>query len=771
MSKLNSWKQQLRGVAQNSGLSLGAAFTLAAATESFLSSNSLVASVTNAAGLEYFDKPMTVIRGAEERIDLAAVENFVIGTIESMSGSTQNNRLDRTNPRIAAAIEAATLGVMGHLHSTNANFADAKGGVAGTECIALGSLFGNGGVNAVTNDIAAGESFGEGIDSVVTDVRLSISLTMLRVFKSLIDRILPRIATEETVVVTKIANGDVYDLAASQNPNADIRYSNAIRTPLIRLMRDPSFVDTTAKRVELFMENDDSTNPVLVHQNLVKVGVPFNMFKLGVSSNTVGYDNLNWTDIIGEGAYVREVWIAVTDGTTTEYIPVRTEYQAASRLVQRTNTNDSADREAAPRIQRVIPSTAVTAAGTASSLLSVLGDAGAEIDLNFTMKLNLKTGASTGYGSLNAQLFPAAGTTVADAVNTAYNKLSFSLFAFEPFAQYSEENMRKANISARVTQKEQSFYIPVSRMYTAEYSIKDTEGKSAEDIIKILNDIMSLGNDAKAVRMIGECLNNVYNRLKHEETDPLIDWYNSVAQDFLAGTLCNPNVWRGVLDVSNAVVMRETERNSDMHSLVMNRLNAIIADSQLTSLYLNQLNPGEKAVYRLVTTPTIIATLLAIKTYFNELNDTRVEEAPSADYSFYLPNGSRIDCVATSYKNFEGLMLIVPVRDADPESVISFGKNLDRGIFAGKFTFNNAMAVTQRAVANSREVVYPTNPIGMIISVKGLDAILKLMLSESIQVNNNPLVGNDGVLTSGVDGVGQALVNADAEIDETDPQA
>ena len=575
------------------------------------------------------------------------------------------------------------------------------------------------------------ESFGEYSDRVTSDSRLSVALTILRAHKSLIDRILSRKAAEDPVVMIKIPSPEVYNLEMSQNPTASIRYS-AQRQPLIELYRVPDAVNTMPQQVVPLKTNDNSTPAGLIADNVIAAGQKVNLEDLTLNSNTIGYQAVDWTDLISDGGAVDSILIQVTQTPTTgspvvEQFSFPTRYLRQAQFVTQTNVQDSGDRAANIRAKWNLTVGSLKTNGIASTIFSTFTGVNVLLELTFNANLNIKTSYTDGNGSIANSLQTTLPTGVPSDVNTLFGQLTFQIIGWSPYLFFSEENMRKTSAAVRMNYKELEFMIPVGRNFIVDYSLMGQE--VGEDVTNTVSEVMNIGNSARAVNIINNTLIAVNGRLIYEEANPDIDYYSSVAQDFAAGTLSLPHVYIGTLDVSKAAVMRESERLSDLHSYVTSRMLALIADAHNKSMYTENFEPGERACYKVVTSGVVAEVLFGITQYWNSLDD-RMPVAENSSYSLKLPNGTQLDIIKSNFEFFENTILVIPVRQAKPDDVTSFGVTLDRGTFVGQYTPVSNGAANKRIVANSREIVFPTNPLGMVITVSGLDTELSLLVDD-----------------------------------------
>ena len=684
-------------------------------THNFLTTNQLASSDTRV-GMETLNNIPTLVHNSSNAYDFS---------MEAISDFVTNCKVPE-DTRTECAIEIAR--ILSGANTDAHAFYDK--GRAKPGAIAMESIYGSQSIALINGQArAAIESFGEFTDRVTSDSRLSIALTVLRAHKSLIDRILPRVAVEDPVVLIKIPMPEVYNLAQSQNPVASVRYSS--RQPLITLYRVPDFVNTQPQQIVALAANDTGT-PALTYNStngILNTGVKANLFDLTLQANTVGFTAVDWTDLVSDGGAVSQVIVRVTknvSGTiTTEDFPVATQYYRGANFTTLTNTTDSAERGANLRFKTNLTAGSTLVNGSASSILSTFTGVNVLLDVNFNAVLNLKTSYIEGNGAITPSINTTLVGGVPAGVQTIYGELSFAVVAYTPYVFFNEENMRKTNTGVRLSYKEQEFLIPVGKNFVTDYSL---QGQNVgDDVVNSTNSVMGIGNSARSINIITNTLTAVNARLQYENSNPDLDYYSLVAQDYAAGNLSLPHVGVLTLNVAGAAVMREAERLSDLHSYVTARLTAIIADGHNKSMYTENFEAGERARYKLITSGVIAETLLGISQYWNTLDD-KVAVAANSDYSFKLPNGTQIDVIKSNFESFEGIALLIPVRDAKPDDVTSFGKILDRGTFVGQYTPVQNGAANRRIVANSREIVFPTNPLGYVLTIAGINTELSVLV-------------------------------------------
>lgn len=569
------------------------------------------------------------------------------------------------------------------------------------------------------------EAFGTDIDKLQQDNRISIVLTILRSFNSIIDKVLPRVPEETNVVTMSVKAPEVYDLHRSMDTSSKVRNGADTKTDLVDVYKSPELVNTMPQQIIPLASNDTDDKASIFQETdgFLQAGVSVNLFDLTMQ-NRIGFNAVDYTDLVAEGAQIDTVLVqgASADGTKTEIFPVYVRFIPQSSFTQMVNGNDSGDASATVQFGTVLAKGALTwkvnGTGPASTLIT-FDDADLKLDLNFTAVMNLKTGDLTGSGSVSKTPVPTTvGVEVSDDTVAAIKALNFTIVGYSIFAQFDEENMRKTTMAVRVQYLQRQFQIPMGRNFIVDYSLQQPDDENAT---QTMNVFMALGNTIRGLTIIESKLNDVADAVAFVKQNPAAAHYIKARNISYAGTLVKPTVIKTGINYDDGKLanMRESERLPDMHARL--RALTLAATSQLKadSLYPYSLEPGEKAVWKCITYQTIGDVLFGIKDYHNTLNDV-VPPATGVDYSMDLQSGDRLDIIKVVFDSYKGKIIIVPVRENAPEDITSFGSIRDRGTYAAQYTPLNQGGVARRIVANSREIVLPTNPIGVLIDITGL---------------------------------------------------
>ncbi len=594
------------------------------------------------------------------------------------------------------------------------------------EHISMESYAGRGGAMMLSHDNkVALEAFGADIDRLQSDNRLNIVMTVLRSFTSIVDKLLPRVAEEGNVVTIKIPSPEVYNLAASMNASASVRNNPANRQPMVTLYRQPDPVSTALKQIVPLSVNDTNTVKSLYdNTSSLATGVSSNLFDLSSNAAVFGYNAIDYTDLVAPGGKITNIYVLATHTTTggvvtTELYRVPTSYYAQAMFVGNPNNMDSGDQQVIMSSSYMVRRTSTTAANVVTTMFSTYTDGVIQLNLQFNADLNLKTAQIAGNGTVNAVLNPILnGAAPSTATATDFALITWNVVAYDTELFYDEENMRKTTTAIRMNYMERQFVIPMGKNFIVDYALNQ---QSSEDVAAMVNTAMSLGNSARNLAVITSRLTDMAAAIAFEQANPEMAPLVNSRMNSVAGTLCIPYVVTSNLDYGDntIAVMRESERLSELHGRLRARMLSALTTLCNNSLYINNLMPGEKPVFKVLTEQPICDQLFGILDYHNELAD-KIATANGADYSMELPNGYRIDIVKTNFIDYANTITVIPVRESDPEHITSFGTIRDRGTYVAQYTPINNGGVARRVVSNSREIVFATNIIGVQMNVLNL---------------------------------------------------
>ena len=589
--------------------------------------------------------------------------------------------------------------------------------------------------------VGALESFGMTIDSLQQDNRLNIVLSILRAFDSVIDKVLPRVSQENAAITIKIPQSQVYDLSKSNDPRAEVRYAAANLIPLVQLYRDASPVNTAAKNLLARVEND-LTPSVLdtAHGNAIRAGARVNMFDLALDANTMGKDRYDFTELVADGGRIDFVILRGTkpgatsaDPATVEFYKVPTSWLSSAVFTKPANNLDSGDEIANIKHGTMLRATSKTAEGVAGTLVTY-ADAVVQLDFSLNLDLNLKTSYLYGNGHVTPTLKAIAGGAEPSAATKAdFATVVWDVYSYQPCLQHNEENLRRTTTAVRVNRNSVQYNIPLARNVVAEYSLKQV---TDADVTSSINTVNSLGNTDRGLSIIESRLEDIASANEFAAANPEYAHLVTPTKLSIAASVCLPVALKNATNWNdaNTLSMREAERLSDMHGRLRETLLSVLSQVCAESLYESCLDGAETVVFKVITYSKIANMIFGIVDYHDSLMDQVAKEGRS-DYSMRLPNGYRIDVIKTNFDSFANKALVIPVRANAPTDPTSFGTIRDCGSYVAAYNHINGTGVENRTITNQREIVFPTNPIGAILTITGIDELLKISLNSTAASN------------------------------------
>jgi hypothetical protein len=569
------------------------------------------------------------------------------------------------------------------------------------------------------------ESFGSDMTNVITDAKSAITVAILRYHRSIIHRMVPNIPTDQNMVMYKVDHMEVYDLTKSRSDSGAIRNDDSHRIPFIDLYRDPNPANTKLKPIILRTANDAvAPNNKLIAENIVKIGQQVNMFDLALDVGQIGYQHIDYTDLVADNVRIKTLFLLVTDGSVTEQIPVNVYDSLGSRMMMSANNRDSAERVCASSDVTALTNATRTIGGATSTLLAGLSaDGVARIKYSMSGQVHLRTSEVFVHGSANATLATVSGNAPIAADVTLFGTLTITLIGYEMHAEFSEENVRKSTKAMRVLTKQVGYEIPASSNYLVQYSLTQTR---PEVVIDGLTKLMSIGMDDRGIDTILDCMNGVYDRINSEAALASDNYVHKIGQDFVAGQRVNPYIFIDTLTIPTDLhVMRSGEKWGDLRGLVEEFLLNVFSRLNQFSYYNQELGQGEKPVFNVLTSGPIKSALLSVPHYHNHLGDNaadRVDDG-AVEYRRTLPDGTVMNVISTTFSHLADRMIIIPVRPSAPQSVLNFARNAERGAFVASASISQENALFNTLVANSREMLLCQNPVGAIISIAGLHRV------------------------------------------------
>lgn len=580
------------------------------------------------------------------------------------------------------------------------------------------------------------EAFGDDINRLASDDRLTMDLIIMRPYDNIMDKALARVNDSSPIVTIKIPNPEVWDWAKTQEVNSTIETRNK-STKLRDLFRDPSYVNSDAKPIVAVAAND--VNSVLWNgtTKYYKPAKDVSLLDLSRDSARFSYDKIDRTDLIADGGSIDSVIVKVVKtgtGAATEYFSLNTRPFDLSRFIPNPSSRSAGDRIANLDCTLPIGVQSTQYNGSASTIAALFPDATVKVKLTVNGRLNIQTGRFMASGTAQAELV-ATGASISQSTQDAFATMTFSLDAVSVDLKFDEENQRKANIAVWVQYYQQQFVVPRSRIYFTEYALTQEVDEYA---VATTSSVVALGNGRRGLDIIVNALNDVADGLTYATQYPAVASANSIDEQGFAASLVKPTIVSSSLDfgTDELNVMNESTRLTEIHGRFRARFLAMATMLFAKSLMLNQYKGGEKPVIKAWTHSTIADVVIGILDYHPDLKD-EAAIATGADYSMVLPNGYRLDVIKSNLDCLQGRIYAVPVIESDMASILSAASIRDCGSVTTNYTPTNGGAVVRRVATTTREIVMMSNRVGMMLEVKGLTTQLGAMGFSKFALNAN----------------------------------
>jgi len=680
-----------------------------------------IASGASAAGIESFDTP---IREINSQFDLADVG------VESIITFCRNCKVP--TDQLPAAVKSVGLVLSKKNHTYADHFGDGRSSIGNEGLRDLSSVLGARSVASINMDsVAAQEAFGQDVDKMVTDIKLNIAVSILKFHKNIVDRVFNRKPVDGNVVQFQIPVAEVYDFAATTNPDSSVRNQGSHKVPFIDLYKNPEIANTAPKRLVPLKVNDTGSPAKLVADEIIVPNNQLNLLDL-CFADKYGHNHVDWSDIISDGVMLEKVYITITkdngsDPDTVETFEINVKNFSGSRFHMRNNAKDSADRNCVLTQPFVLNSETKTVAGTTSTILaSFTADPFVRLLVKAFGEMNLKTADISVNTSLAPELKTKSGAAASAAIEDEFATLTFACTGYTVDARYSEENMRKTTAAVRMNMRPFAFEIPVGKNILVDYSLAQAE---PSDVLSVVSQAIAVGNDIRTLDIVTDTIDTVFDRINAEVSNTaFLDYRDKVAYDYVAGMKVLPSIWKGTLDVAGMTdSVRSGDKLGDVRGAVEKYLLEMFAYMYNTSMFMNALDRGENAYFKCITSGPIMAALLNVPHYHDHLNTKQEDFDPDnpVEYRRVLPDGTRIEVVTSTFDVLTDKMIFVPFRPKAPESELSFGQQADRGTFVANFVPTNFGANYRRIATNSREILIPTNPLAAMLQVTNVSEVFE----------------------------------------------
>lgn len=616
------------------------------------------------------------------------------------------------------------------------------------DSMALTSLYPSDVVNMINDGSGSNEAFGIDIDKAVPDLKVAVTVAILNFHTRLVPRMLPtRTTTQPSVSYTK-THLEVFNMVDAETSGSKRR--------LIDLYEDPSFVRNELQKIVPLLSNEtDPANPVLLADyqgsNDAPLGIilfdkKVNLLKMSLQANKYGHTRYNRTDLIAENVKMDKVYVSVgTVSGTPEIFEIQVPL-SLGRLTRMVNAQDSAMRNANITFRAAIGKNTITAAGLANTVFASFGEQ-EKVVLEFNLKptISLKYGDADCLGAVTARLrhdvdddLLVSGATFATLVT--------GLYGYSLDARFSEENMRKTNIATFTHRQPFSYDIPIGRNYVHDYAIGQD---NAEENAVHLTKIIGIGQDDVALKICIRTLEEVYDRIRTTGISSADDEY--IGSQFVAGDKVRPTVFSGTLDFSALNVIRDSDRSGDIVQKAISYLTGATSKIIQESFIMQQLG-NSNLTFRAVTSMEVIGNVIGVPHIHDHLNrESKQGGGEGIEYTLVLPNGVTIEFITSTFQYMRNQIVMWPIIKSNNESDLNFAHNWDYGTMVAHYSPAGESA-NNRLFANIRELPIVINPVGIVISINGMDVVNGISqngtLRPTIEVDGNITVGGTVTTTT-----------------------
>ena len=571
--------------------------------------------------------------------------------------------------------------------------------------------------------IPSQEAFGADIDKVLPDIRASLAVTLLQFHRGILDRIMHRRTAASPYIKYVVPYAEVYDMLKSNDPDYRVRYEGEHIQPFIEMYGDPRVVSNQLTPIIPLMSND--TESVLYADGYVKFNVVANLFDLSRLPNQLGFTHYNFTDLVSENVVLNDVIVSLAKGGKKEFFRIDLAHVQASKLQMKPNTNDSGIRQCTVTYTVRLLNTTKTVAGSESEILADCTNTDFIcLDLRLGTQINLKEGTTDGMGFATARAFNKNKVAVASAVANIVDGLEVTLEAYSLDVRYSEENLRKSNLAIRHHVRTFDFEISNGRNILVDYSFNE---ELPEFLMSLVTEAVSLGQDHRGLDIIITELMHVYDETNAENDSPNFRARrDKIGFQYVSSQMVRPVVYLNTIDLEQVDSIRSSDILGDIRQYVEWELLNLVSLIYQNSYYKHQLKPGEKPVFKCLTSSVILENILSIPHIHNHLSNDESVDGSTVEYRRVLPNGTILDCVTTTFDYMRDKIVMIPYRESEPECVLNWGHNWDFGTFVAHYNPQLDNGVNKRMFANARTMPIPTNPMGMYLDVRGLSKFIDM---------------------------------------------
>lgn len=576
--------------------------------------------------------------------------------------------------------------------------------------------------------MAGMESFGIDADKLLSDTRTAMVVILRRAMSSVTRRALHVVPQGDPIVKVAKVHPEIYDLNALKSESRETR-GEFIQA--ISLYHWNKQVITT--NVKVVLNKDFDTEDSMYDANSIKVGTKYSLKTLGAKkdASTGIRSPLDHTDAIDEAPRMAFIKILATfnDGTTTttELLNVSLQqFQKRAEFIAGLDEDDANER-VLHRVYKNMSLPSTKDDGATSAIHQIFSTLNTRVRFELAVNASITLWKGDGHTTANVMDVKAvmnSGSAATPAVLTQLGYLTLTPVAFGIDARWREENLRETSTFARMRHSSMVFTIPTGKAFGVSSSIQQQSPGTDQALSSMLNEMINLGNDAKHIAALSSSLASLKARLDPENRVPgdYAEMTKLLTYEYIAGSLVNPTILDLTIDVAalGTETLREQERAEDKTCAVIRQLINCMAHAKTQSLLQRQIEPGEQLVWHGIVGRPLIDLIFSIPLTKQSNQVLNNKSVTGADLEISLPNGDLLRLFGNDQADFINKCWFLPMR-SDPQSPLNYATIRDCGVFTSAYTSTNSGAVENRAIATSREVVLPQNPVAICMQFKNLE--------------------------------------------------
>jgi hypothetical protein len=546
------------------------------------------------------------------------------------------------------------------------------------------------------------EVFGATSDKVISDLQVAITVSLLKWHNTITPRVLSNIPTTEPVVNYVREEVKVYNLGDTIDKDKSI----------IDLYSNPASITNELTKIAPLYANKVGSE--ILADGILAFGKEASLIALGVIANKVGFDKYNRTDIVADGVKLETVIVSIKVGSDTGLYTVS--IPASRGRLTRVSNTISTVRAANITHTAVMTKDTAARATTTDTIDSIVGVTGDKllVKLELSPRIDIRNGNITTLGSVSVSAVSEANGTADSATTTALGTATVTLYGYGVDARYAEENNRKSNIATTTERTQLSYEIPQGRNFVLDVPLHGPVVNATQNHAN-LHSIVRIGQDNVTLQMIAGVLASVGIAAEAYAANPVPE--NNPGALYAAGGRVRPTYVSSTLAMAGVDSFDDSRRQEAIQGRVMTHLGSVVQEIMAGSFLGQQLDGASAPTFRLITSPTILGNIVGAKP-----GEYQGDSANGVELTLKLTSGAILECVTTTFADFSDKIIIIPFLAGNPASDLNFGHNRDFGTIVGSYTHSDNNSAVQRLLANVRELPVPTNAVGAIIDVTGIDA-------------------------------------------------